>query len=117
MPSQQKHPLQERNFMAVYLGKCNMPLLALIFGLLLPRVTIAFLWFFTHWFDRAFSTTLWPLLGFLFLPLTLLWYSAVQNWFGGQWTAIPIIGMVIAVLLDLSPTRARRRRRAEVEEG
>ena len=92
-----------------------MPFVALILALLVPRVTIVWLWLFTMWFDRVFSTAFWPLLGFIFLPLTLLWYSAVQNWFGGQWTAAPIIGMVIAVLLDLSPTRLRGRRTETVE--
>ena len=46
---------------------------------------------------------------FIFLPLTTLWYSVVQNWYGGQWDVIPIIGMVIAMVIDISPITARRR--------
>ncbi len=91
-----------------------MPALLAIFSLFVPRVAIALLWFFTDWFQGVFNTTFWPLLGFLFMPLTLLWYSVVFHFFGGQWTAIPIIGMVIAVLLDLTPTRRFYRRRREV---
>ncbi len=88
-----------------------MPLLIfIVLALLIPRVTIVLLWLLTTWFDGVFNTTFWPLLGFIFLPLTLLWYSVVQHWFGGQWTVVPIIGMVIAVLLDLSPHRLHRRR-------
>ena len=87
-----------------------MPLLLLLFALLVPRITIVVLWFATNWFSGVFHTPLWPILGFLFLPVTVIWYSVVQHWFGGQWDAIPIIGMVIAVLIDISPARGRRRR-------
>lgn len=69
---------------------------------------------FTDWFNGVFKSMLWPILGFLFLPLTTLWYSAVQHWFGGNWDVIPIVGLVVALLVDLSPTRYRRRRREVV---
>jgi hypothetical protein len=87
-----------------------MPLLVFLFALFVPRITVLLLWLGTNWFVGLFRTSLWPFLGFIFLPLSLLWYSAVQHWFGGQWSAIPIIGMVIAVLIDLSPAKGRRRR-------
>jgi len=48
------------------------------------------------------------------LPVTTLWYSAVQHWFNGYWDIIPIAGLVIALLIDISPTRYRRRRREVV---
>jgi hypothetical protein len=89
-----------------------MLILFALLALVLPRVTIALLWLLTPWFEGTFATTLWPLLGFLFMPTTLLWCSAVQNWFGGQWDIVPIVGLVIAVILDLSPTGLRRRRLA-----
>jgi hypothetical protein len=56
-----------------------------------------------------FATILWPLLGFIFLPMTLLWYTAVQNWYGGEWGALQVIGIVIALLIDLSPASSKRR--------
>jgi hypothetical protein len=56
-----------------------------------------------------FATWLMPALGFIFLPTSLLWYSAVHNWFSGEWGVIPIAGMVVALLLDLAPLRPRRR--------
>ena len=87
-----------------------MPLLVLLFALLVPRVTIVLVWLVSNWFDGIFNNALWPILGFIFLPLTLLWYSAVQHWFGGEWSAVPLIGLVIAVLIDLSPARPWRRR-------
>jgi hypothetical protein len=85
---------------------CLMALVALIF----PRLLIAILWFFTDWFQGTFSTVLWPLLGCIFLPTTLLWYSAVQHWFGGAWTMWPIVGLVVALILDGMPARGCWRR-------
>ncbi|HEU6451745.1 MAG TPA: hypothetical protein VFT57_10020 [Gemmatimonadaceae bacterium] len=87
-----------------------MPCLFAIFALVTPRLVIALLWFFTNWFNGVFNTILWPILGFIFLPTTLLWYSAVQHWFGGQWTLWPIVGLVVALVIDVSPARARRKR-------
>lgn len=78
-----------------------MPILLLLLGVFFPRVIILVLFFFTGWFRDAFDGYLLPLLGFLFLPITLLWYGIVQHFYGGAWTMIPTIGMVIAVLLDL----------------
>ena len=88
-----------------------MPCLFAVLALLTPRLVVALLWFFTRWFDGLFTTILWPILGFIFLPTTLLWYSAVQRWFGGQWTLWPVVGLVIALLIDVSPAKGRRRTR------
>lgn len=89
-----------------------MPCLLTIIALAAPRLVIALLWLLTGWFRGIFPSILWPILGFVFLPTTLLWYTAVQHWFGGQWTLWPIVGIVIALLIDLSPA-SRRRRKAE----
>jgi hypothetical protein len=86
-----------------------MPLLILLFGVLVPRLTIVTLWLLTNWFQGIFTTWLMPALGFIFLPTSLLWYSVVVNWFRGEWGVIPIGGMVVALLLDLAPLRPRRR--------
>ena len=86
-----------------------MPCLLILVTLAAPRLAIALLWFFTSWFHGIFPTILWPLLGFIFLPTTLLWYTAVQHWFAGQWTVVPVVGIVVALLIDLSPARGRRR--------
>lgn len=87
-----------------------MPCLLTILALGVPRFVVVVLWLFTHWFSGIFSIALWPVLGFLFLPTTLLWYTAVQHWFGGQWTLVPVVGIVVALLIDLSPAAGRRRR-------
>jgi hypothetical protein len=86
-------------------------LVIVVLAIIAPRVVVALLWFLTRWFDGLFTTPLWPLLGFIFLPTTLIWYSIVQNWFGGAWTLWPVVGIVVALAVDLSPARGRMRRR------
>lgn len=87
-----------------------MPCLLTLIALAAPRLVIALLWVLTGWFRGIFPSILWPILGFVFLPTTLLWYTAVQHWFGGEWTLWPIVGIVIALLIDFSPASGRRRR-------
>ncbi len=86
-----------------------MPCLLTLLALVTPRLVIFLLWLFTHWFG-VLSSRLWLILGFIFLPTTLLWYTAVQHWFGGQWTLWPVVGLVIALVIDVSPAKRRRRR-------
>lgn len=85
-----------------------MPCLFAVLALVTPRLVIVLLWFFTTWFQGLFATVLWPILGFLFLPTTLLWYTAVQHWFGAEWSLWPVLGIVLALLIDLSPAKGRR---------
>jgi len=87
-----------------------MPCFLLLLAFATPRLVVALLWLFSHWFEGLFPSALLPILGFVFLPTTLLWYTAVQHWFGGQWTLWPIVGLVVAILIDLSPAKGRRRR-------
>jgi hypothetical protein len=86
-----------------------MPCLLALLALITPRVVIVLLWLLTTWFVGVFDTILWPILGFIFMPATLLWYSAVVNWYGGEWGTMQIIVAVIAVAIDLSPAGGRRR--------
>jgi hypothetical protein len=89
-----------------------MPCLFVLLALAAPRLVTIVLWFATNWFRGIFPSVLWPVLGLVFLPTTLLWYTAVQHWFGGNWTLWPIVGLVVALGIDVSPaTRAPRRRR------
>lgn len=78
-----------------------MPCILALLGLLFPRVLMIILWFFTDWFTGVFDTLLWPILGFLFLPVTTLWYSYVINRSGGEWSTFNIVVMVVAVLIDM----------------
>jgi hypothetical protein len=86
-----------------------MPCLFALIALAAPRLLIVLLWLFTPWFDGIFPGILWPILGFILLPTTLLWYAAVQHWFGREWTLRPMVGLVVALAIDLSPASGRRR--------
>lgn len=90
-----------------------MPCLLLLLALVTPRLVVALLWLFSHWFQGVFTTVLWPILGFIFLPTTLLWYTAVHHWFGGAWSFWPVAGLVLALLIDLSPARGHRRQKPD----
>jgi hypothetical protein len=85
-----------------------MPCLFALLALITPRLVIILLWFFTAWFVGVFDNLLVPLIGLIFLPTTLLWYSVVINWFAGQWTLWPIVGLIVALLIDVSPASGRR---------
>lgn len=67
----------------------------------LPRLLIVFLKLLTEWFTHVFTSWFWLILGIIFAPYTLLWYSVVINWFGGKWEFLQIIVLVIAIIMDL----------------
>ena len=87
-----------------------MPCVLTLLALVTPRFVIVLLWLFTTWFRGLYPTMLVPLLGFIFLPTTLLWYTAVQHWWHGVWTFWPVVGIVIALLIDVSPMKGKYRR-------
>lgn len=93
-----------------------MPCLFAIFALVTPRLLIVLLWLLSNWFKGRFNTAMWPILGFIFLPTTFLWYTAVQHWWQGVWSLWPIVGLVIALMIDVSPAKGRRRRAAQPVE-
>jgi hypothetical protein len=88
--------------------------IAALVALLFPRIMIIVLWLFTNWFEGVFDGVLIPVLGFIFLPVTTLWYSVVVNSFGGVWSVTSVVGMVVAIAIDLGSAgggwRSRRRR-------
>ena len=86
-----------------------MPCLIAALALFTPRIAVAALWFLSTWFVGMFSSLLVPVLGFIFLPTTLLWYSVVHHWFGGAWTLWPVVGVVVSLLIDLAPVKEHRR--------
>ena len=55
-----------------------MPCLIAAVVLLAPRLAVALLWYFTHWF-------------------------------GGAWTLWPVVGLVVALAIDLGALRSHRR--------
>jgi hypothetical protein len=86
-----------------------MPCLLVLLALLTPRVLIVLLWLFTDWFVGMFASILWPVLGLILLPTTLLWYSTVHNWYGGVWQGWHIAVLVVAVVIDVGPASGRLR--------
>jgi hypothetical protein len=78
-----------------------MSVIGFIIGFFAPRLFSIYLYFFTGWFAGVFQTKGWPILGFIFLPRTMLWYSVVSHWFGGQWGVWQYVLLVVAILIDL----------------
>lgn len=74
----------------------------IILALFLPRLVTAYLWVFTEWFSGVFETRFWPILGFIFMPYTTIWYSAVSNWYDGAWGFWQIVVLIIAIIFDIS---------------
>ncbi len=78
-----------------------MPCLIALLALGAPRLTILLLVIFSDYIGDAFGgKVLWPILGFLFMPLTLLAYAFGMNANGGidGWYLVLVI---IGVVLDL----------------
>jgi hypothetical protein len=86
-----------------------MPLLLGLLALLAPRISILVVWISSTWFDGLFTSSLWPVLGFIFLPTSLLWYTVVLHWFGGVWSLWTVVGLILAFIIDVSPAREHRR--------
>jgi hypothetical protein len=91
----------------------NMACLLALFALLLPRVTLFFVWLFSDYLHRAYQTAIWPVLGFLFMPLTTLAYAYAVN-SKGSVSGIYFVLTLLAALIDLGLLgggEAGRRRR------
>lgn len=83
-----------------------MPCLFALLAVAFPRVAIVLLWFFTRFFAGVrFFTGVNPgiviLLGFLFLPLTLIVYTYIHRVYPGALTAGELVVLFIAVIIDL----------------
>ncbi len=61
-------------------------------------------WLFTDWTRNAFDGTLWPVLGWFFLPWTTIAYMTIMlmnnHQVSGMWVGLLILG----VILDLGST-------------
>jgi hypothetical protein len=88
--------------------------LIFLISLITPRLVIIGMWLFGDYLHQAYQTVLWPVLGFLFAPLTTLAYAFGQN-HGGEIGGLYLVLLVLAVLVDLGllgsgGAEARRRR-------
>ncbi|MGH9320156.1 MAG: hypothetical protein ACRD21_13780 [Vicinamibacteria bacterium] len=78
---------------------CFLGCLALLF----PRLALLLVFLFSNYLGRAYQTNLWPVLGFLFMPLTTLAYAWAVNT-NGTVTGIYLVVVVAAVIFDLGLT-------------
>ena len=78
----------------------TMPCLVGLLALFTPRLAIILVVIFSDYIGRAYETTLWPLLGFFFMPMTTLAYAWAVNGHGSV-TGLGLVVVVLAVLLDL----------------
>ena len=88
-----------------------MPCLVGCLALSAPRVAIVLVVIFSDYIGRAYETVLWPLVGFLLMPMTTLAYAWAIN-SRGSVAGLHLIVLVVAVLMDLGliggSARARR---------
>ena len=80
-----------------------------VIGGIWPRLALVFLCFFTQIPSQVFHTTLYPLLGFLFIPTTTLAYALCLTYVGPidyLWTTVIIL---LAFIHDLAQLGVLRR--------
>jgi hypothetical protein len=94
-----------------------MPFLVGCLALATPRFAIILVVVFSDYIGSAYQTVLWPLLGFLFMPLTTLAYAWAIN-SNGSVAGMHLVVVVVAVLFDLGVVggSASRRRRSRKKE-
>ena len=78
-----------------------MPCLLALLAVAFPRVAIVLLWLFTNFFTGVYNNLIIPILGFLFLPLTLIVYTYLQRGQPGALSTQGLIFVFIAVIIDL----------------
>jgi hypothetical protein len=77
-----------------------MPCLLGCLALSTPRLVLALVWIFSGYLDRAYNSFIWPLLGFIFLPLTTLVCAYAIN-STGSFSPVNVVLVVLALLIDL----------------
>jgi len=79
-----------------------MPCLLGCLALAFPRIALVLVWLFVPgYIGRAFNESLlWPVLGFIFLPLTTLVYAWSINSHGAI-DGLYLVALIVAVLVDL----------------
>lgn len=78
-----------------------MPCLLALLAVAFPRIAIVLLWLFTNFFTGVYNNIIIPVVGFIFLPLTLIVYTYLQKTHPGAMGIQQLIFLFIAVILDL----------------
>ncbi len=90
-------------------------LLAII-GALWPRLALLGVWILRPDIPgKEFPNTLYPVLGFIFLPTTTLAYELVKHFNGGVIDGVGLVILVLALLHDIGHVGAGMRRRRAVK--
>lgn len=89
-----------------------MPCLFLLVVLMIPRVALALMWYFSFYLERAFQGGIvLPVIGFIFFPLTTIVYAWELN--NGMPTAgINLLWLLAAVVIDLGGLGGGARRQS-----
>jgi hypothetical protein len=70
-----------------------------VVALAVPRVMMVFVFLLTDWFGRAFQSSMWPILGFVFMPYTTLAYLAAMlknnHTLSGGWLVLLVVAIVV----------------------
>ncbi len=77
-----------------------MPCLVGILAFFFPRLAIVAVVIFSDYLGAAYQTVFWPLLGFLFMPLTTLAYAWAIN-ANGSVSGGYLVIVILTVLMDL----------------
>jgi len=94
-----------------------MPWIALLTLLMGPRMVIFLTWLLSGYFGQAYKSNLWPFLGFLFLPYTMLCYAIAVNSLGGL-NGLGMAVFVLGILLDFGVVgSASRKRKPPTDAG
>lgn len=103
-----------------------MPCLIGCLALGFPRLAVFLVWLFGgSYFERAFGEWFWPLLGFVFFPMTTLGFAFAHNSVGAPGEVTPfgwlLVGLAFAADIGLigggrSGARKRRSRRRDRDD-
>ena len=77
-----------------------MPCILALGSLFAPRVILFPIWLLSDYLN-VFESMLWPILGFIFLPLTTLAYAWAWHTGDGAITGIGTAAIVCAVIVDM----------------
>jgi hypothetical protein len=84
--------------------------MVVLIALVFPRLALMLVWLFSNFLGRAYQSVLWPLLGFIFMPLTTLAYAWAINSYGSV-SGFAFVVVVLAALIDLGSLGASGKRR------
>ena len=71
-----------------------------LMAMLVPRILMVFIWLLTDWFTMAYSTVIWPVLGFVFMPYTTLVYMGAMIRNNQSLNGVWLVLFIIAVVVD-----------------